>query len=347
MSGARVTITDLARELSLSVCTINKALTGKPRITEATRQRVVEAANRLGYKPNPLARSMGRSVIKLATIYPNAWPSHTKELFEGVKERLAELRDYRVEASFKIIPDFTDGRAFLRALREIAKDGTKGVIFSFGDYSAADTSAILQALSATGIPHVALGNAAQGEGPLLSSVWQDCQLCGHLAGELLSFALPPKAKTAIFIGRREHPDHSLKIQGFSDALKGQGLRLPEVCEAFDDPKEALPAAKRLFQAHPDIAGLYIGTENVLGILDYLEKSGRKGKVKVVATGISEPVAKGIRTGLVQASIHQRQRFQGRLAVNTLFNLLETGVKMNQETLVAPQILFPGNFAEAE
>ena len=112
----RVTITDLARELSLSVCTINRALTGKPRIAEATRQRVVEAANRLGYTPNALARSLGRPMIKLVAIYPDSWPSHTRELFEGVKERLAELSDYRVEATFKIVPGFTNGKAFLRAI---------------------------------------------------------------------------------------------------------------------------------------------------------------------------------------------------------------------------------------
>lgn len=345
MSG-RVTITDLARELSLSVCTISKALTGKPRITEATRQRVVEAANRLGYKPNTLARSMGRPVIKLAAIYPDAWPSHTRELFDGVKERLAELSDYRVAASFKVVPGFTNGKAFLRAIKEIAEDGVKGVIFTLGDYPEDDIRAILKSLSVTGIPHVALGDAANNDNPLVSSVWHDCHLCGRLAGELMSLALGPKAETAIFIGQQGCSDHDFKIDGFKEELKLHGMRPPEICEAFDDPEMAFPAAKKLFKKHPNISGIYIGTENAQGILEFLEKSGRKGKVKVIATGISEPVAKAIKEGSVQASIHQRQRFQGRLAVDTLFKFFELGVMPKRETLVIPQVLLKGNFPTA-
>ena len=343
----RVTIIDLARELSLSVCTINKALTGKPHIKEATRQRVVEAAARLGYRPNALARSMGRTVIKLAAIYPDIWPSHIEELFAGVKERLAELSDHRVEASFKIIPDAPDSKPFLRAIQKLAKEGVKGVIFSFGFQSVADRRDILESLSATGIPHVALGNAAEDESPLLSCVWHDCLLCGRLAGELLALAVPPRSKTAIFIGHRKHLDHALKIRGFQEELEGQGMRSPEVCETLDDPRMAFPAAERLFKTHPDISGIYIGTENAQGILEFLEKSGRKGKVKVVATGISDPVAQGMKTGIAQASIHQRQHVQGRLAVENLFNFLEEGVKPKRETLVVPQILLKGNFPAAE
>ena len=341
----RVTITDLARELSLSICTINKALTGKPRIAEATRERVVEAANRLGYTPNALARSMGRPIIKLVAIYPDSWPSHTRELFEGVKERLKELSDYRVEASFKIIPGFTNGKAFLRAIKECAKDGAKGVIFSLGDYPEADMRAILKCLAATRIPHVALGTAANNDNPLLSCVWHDCRLCGRLAGELLSLALGPKAETAIFIGRQNHHDHDLKIGGFKAELELHGMRAPEVSETFDDPVMAYPATEKLFKVHPKTSGIFIGTENSQGILEFLEKSGRKGKVKVVATGISEPVAGAIKAGLVHASIHQRQRFQGRLAVETLFKFLELGVMPNRETLVIPHVLLKGNFPE--
>ena len=343
----RVTITDLAKELSLSICTINKALTGKPPISEATRKRVVEAAARMGYRPNALARSMGRPVIKLAAIYPSIWPSHIGELFVGVKERLAELSDYRVEASFKTIPNVSDSKPFLRAIQQFTKEGVKGIICSFGIQSLAERREILKSLSATGLPHVALGNAAEAESPLLSCVWHDCILCGRLAAELLSLAVPNRSKTAIFIGDRNFPDHALKIRGFQEELESRGMRRPEVCEAFDDPAKAFPAAERLFKLYSDISGIYIGTENAQGILEFLEKSGRKAKVKVVATGLSDPVVRAMETSLAHASIHQRQNFQGRLAVDNLFNFLETGVSPKRETLVVPQVVFQGNFSSAE
>ena len=70
----RTTIKDLARELGLSVCTINKALTGKKRISEETRRRVLEAAQRMDYRPNRLAQALVRRPVSIGIIYPENWP---------------------------------------------------------------------------------------------------------------------------------------------------------------------------------------------------------------------------------------------------------------------------------
>lgn len=48
----------LAEILSLSQTTVSRALNGYPEVAEETRQRVVEAARRHGYRPNPSARRL-------------------------------------------------------------------------------------------------------------------------------------------------------------------------------------------------------------------------------------------------------------------------------------------------
>lgn len=57
-----ITAKDIARELNLSQPTVSRILNGDEghRAAEATRQRVWEAAQRLGYQPNALARSLRR-----------------------------------------------------------------------------------------------------------------------------------------------------------------------------------------------------------------------------------------------------------------------------------------------
>ena len=49
---------DLAQECGVSVATVSKALNGQPDISAATRDRIREAARRMGYVPNMAARSM-------------------------------------------------------------------------------------------------------------------------------------------------------------------------------------------------------------------------------------------------------------------------------------------------
>ena len=57
MTG-RVSIRDVAREAGVSVTTVSHALNDKGRLNPETRQRVREVADRLGYRPNPAAKSL-------------------------------------------------------------------------------------------------------------------------------------------------------------------------------------------------------------------------------------------------------------------------------------------------
>src|SRR4051794_31752325 len=52
------TIPDVARQSGVSTATAARALGGYGSVSPATYQRVLDAANSLGYRPNSLARSM-------------------------------------------------------------------------------------------------------------------------------------------------------------------------------------------------------------------------------------------------------------------------------------------------
>lgn len=54
----RPRLVDVAREAGVGIGTASNALSGKNRIPESTRQRVRDAAERLGYVPNAIARAM-------------------------------------------------------------------------------------------------------------------------------------------------------------------------------------------------------------------------------------------------------------------------------------------------
>ncbi|TIV27668.1 MAG: LacI family transcriptional regulator, partial [Mesorhizobium sp.] len=48
----------LSHMLSLSQTTVSRALNGYPEVSEETRRRVMDAAKRHGYRPNPSARRL-------------------------------------------------------------------------------------------------------------------------------------------------------------------------------------------------------------------------------------------------------------------------------------------------
>jgi len=71
----RITLKDVAREAGASVAAVSATLNGKRvsnmRIGEATRERIIETAARLGYVPNPVAQSLstGRTGV-LGLVFP-------------------------------------------------------------------------------------------------------------------------------------------------------------------------------------------------------------------------------------------------------------------------------------
>lgn len=86
---------DLADRLGLSQTTVSRALNGYPEVSEATRRRVLEAAEHYHYRPNPSARRLatgraGAIGMVLPTDRNLLLDPHFVEFLAGVGERLVD-----------------------------------------------------------------------------------------------------------------------------------------------------------------------------------------------------------------------------------------------------------------
>ena len=70
--GARPTIYDVARLAGVSTATVSRALNGTGQISAATRAAIDAAVERLGYRPNTIARSLvKRTTQTIAVMVPD------------------------------------------------------------------------------------------------------------------------------------------------------------------------------------------------------------------------------------------------------------------------------------
>jgi len=80
-----IRLKDVAQHLQLSVSTVSAALQNREDISEATRIRVVEAVEQLGYHPNSLARGLiTRKTFVLRVIVPDLSRSFFAEVLKGI-----------------------------------------------------------------------------------------------------------------------------------------------------------------------------------------------------------------------------------------------------------------------
>lgn len=91
----KVNLKMLSESLGLSQTTVSRALNGYSEVSERTRQRVIEAAKRLGYQPNSQARQLatGRTDT-IGIVFPFSVSTigdiRFGEVVSGITERLAE-----------------------------------------------------------------------------------------------------------------------------------------------------------------------------------------------------------------------------------------------------------------
>lgn len=55
---SNITIYDVAREANVSMATVSRVVNGNPNVKPTTRKKVLEAIERLGYRPNAVARGL-------------------------------------------------------------------------------------------------------------------------------------------------------------------------------------------------------------------------------------------------------------------------------------------------
>jgi LacI family transcriptional regulator len=112
----------VAREAGVSQSTVSRALRADPRVREETRQRVEDAARRLGYVPNSLASSLAsRSTRTVGIVVSDLTNPFFPSLLAQVHDEL-QLMGYRV-VLFAERTDIPSGQDALNRLLDRSIDG--------------------------------------------------------------------------------------------------------------------------------------------------------------------------------------------------------------------------------
>lgn len=86
-----ITIADVAAEAGVSAMTVSNAVNGRPGLSDETRARVLEVAERIGYVPSASARNLKRARTGLiGVITLDLTGQYAQELVRGIADELAD-----------------------------------------------------------------------------------------------------------------------------------------------------------------------------------------------------------------------------------------------------------------
>ncbi len=124
MAARRVTITDVAKAANVHASTVSRVLNGRAELSllPETRERVIAAATRLGYRPSALARGLRlRRTFTLGMLVPDITNPVFPSIIKGV-EGAAHARGYHLILC-NTDDSFEREASYLRVLKEWRVDG--------------------------------------------------------------------------------------------------------------------------------------------------------------------------------------------------------------------------------
>ncbi|MCT8137348.1 catabolite control protein A [Anaerobacillus sp. CMMVII] len=90
------TIYDVAREAGVSMATVSRVVNGNPNVKPTTRKKVLEAIERLGYRPNAVARGLAsKRTTTVGVIIPDISSIFFAELARGIED-IATMYKYNI-----------------------------------------------------------------------------------------------------------------------------------------------------------------------------------------------------------------------------------------------------------
>lgn len=256
---AAVTSLDVARLAQVSQSAVSRAFTPGASVSDVTRAKVEDAARKLGYRPNAIARSLiTRRSRMIAVVMSYLDNQFYPVVLEKISQRLQ--RD-----GYHVLLFIADTREVDSVLSEILQYQVDGLVLA----STSLSSALALRCSDAGIP-VVLFNRTIRDNQTCSSVTSDNYEGGRLVARHLIDT--GHERIAYIAGMEDSSTNSDRERGFRDSLAEHGRRCFARAVGNYDFEQAKAAARHLFAGaapqRPD--GVFVANDHMaIAVMDAL------------------------------------------------------------------------------
>jgi len=301
----KITINDVARSAGVSRQTVSRALNDKGEIDGTTKQRVLDAAKELGYRPSRFARGLVRQdTTTIGLVIPDLLNPFFTEVAAGALEA-ARTRGWHV-----VVYDTADSAAEERGSLEVIGSQVDAVVGYFS-LEEAELDARTR-----GIPVVLIGR--DHHTPRFSSILIDGASGVRAAIDHLVAAGHRRIGMLDYAGRAKPP---VRRGWFTDAMAAHGLAADVVGSAVQSVDGGAEALTELLTDHPGLTAVFTFNDIIaIGALRAARRLGRRVPADLAVVGFD-----GLQLGTVVdpelTSVALDTRRLGALAVEQVGRLL--------------------------
>lgn len=336
------TVADVAREAGVGVATVDRVINQRASVKPETAQRVLKAAEALGFRGAGLIRNRINE--------------------SGKKHRLGFLMQKRDSIFYQLL-----GQALTDAAR--ASPSIQGALIEFMDdltprrvveqIREMATKVDALALVATEHPHIcnAIDELSEQGLPIFSLISDvtavkragyvgiDNWKVGRTAAWAIANLSPKPGKIAIMIGTHRYVCQEQCEISFRSYFreKAPDFQILETLISLEDRGLAEEATLELLQQHPDLVGLYVAGGGIEGVMDGLREHSPTQKMITVCVDLTPVTSAALIDGYVAMVISHPRELLATHLVDAMINALEGKGSDGPQQLILPlQVFTPEN-----
>ncbi len=278
---SRPIIPDLAKAAGVSIATVNRVLAGAGNVRQVTRQRVQEAAERIGfYGTGAIQRRVAASRPKYRFGFLLLQPhrSFYRMVGEAIRDAAKRVHDADIAVRIEFLEDLSPQNTAARA-RALAEDCQALCITSAVHPLVTEAVDMVQA---RGVPVFALISQLAATGQV-HYVGLDNWKVGRTAAWAIEKLSKRPGKLGILVGNHRYRCQEMNESGFRSYFREYApeFTLLEPLSTFESSAIAQEMTERLLGEHPDLAGLYVAGGGITGAVSALRNSDRAGKIVAI------------------------------------------------------------------
>lgn len=322
----RLTIKDVAKAANVSSTTVSRALSGSPEIGEATRKRIVEICDKMGYAPNAVARSLvNKATMTLGFIVNNISSPYTSEVAYYVEEQAWSHGYSLILCNSGSNPDKEEAAFKLLVGRQV--DGILMQPFSQQTYPRL-------APYLASVPTVFLHDVI----PTESYVTIDDHKGTYMGTEYLHSL---GHRNIVYFGRRGHKEsRRLRAQGYADACKNFGLtpRFVDYIPAITTPHQGIALAREMFSRPLDFTAVFANNDSqALNVMRAADECGIRIPEDLSLLGFDNISYAGL-PKINLTTIEQPKQTVAAAAVNMLVEKIRYPSTQPSHRIVTPSLV---------
>lgn len=260
-----ITIYDVAREANVSMATVSRVVNGNPNVKPATRKKVLEVIERLGYRPNAVARGLAsKKTTTVGVIIPDISNPFFAELARGIED-IATMYKYNIILSNS---DQNKDKE-LHLLNTMLGKQVDGIVFMGGNISEEHVAEFKRSPA----PIVLAGSLEDSE--QVPSVNIDYEQATFDA--VNTFIEKGHKRIAMVIGPFHEPiNKEKKLVGYQKALEAAGIPVDEalIVEGDYTYDSGIEAFDKLIELSEKPTAIYVGSDEMaVGVVHGAQDKG--------------------------------------------------------------------------